>query len=196
MPEAERRRFVRHLQVHWDTYRHRLPPQLNERLENLRRRGKLKVRAGRIEEVVAVDQRRIAVTWRPRGSGATAQLIVDMVVNAMGPNYNIERSTDPLLPFRCAPRVLVSPDALRPGDAHRTFWSLRGCARARQRAAFLCWADVAGRSSRCDRGCGVDPACGAARRASCWALGAVILTGSVALARKGNKSQGTKAAVP
>jgi uncharacterized NAD(P)/FAD-binding protein YdhS len=114
MPEAERRRFVRHVQVHWDTYRHRLPPQLNDRLENLRRSGKLQVRAGRIEEVVALDQHRMAVTWRPRGSGATAQLSVDMVVNATGPNYDLERSTDPLLlSLRAA--GLVSADALRLG---------------------------------------------------------------------------------
>ena len=114
LPEAERRRFVRHVQVHWDTYRHRLPPQLTERLQNLRRSGKLQVRAGRIEAVVALDPRRLAVTWRPRGSDATAQLVVELVVNATGPNYNIERSTDPLMvSLRAA--GLVSPDALRLG---------------------------------------------------------------------------------
>jgi uncharacterized NAD(P)/FAD-binding protein YdhS len=114
LPDAERRRFVRHLQVHWDTYRHRLPPQINERLENLRRSGKLQVRAGRIQDVVALDGRRLAVCWRPRGSGATAQLTVDLVVNATGPNYNIERSTDPLfISLRAA--GLVSSDALQLG---------------------------------------------------------------------------------
>jgi len=114
MPDAERRRFVRHLQVHWESYRHRLPPQITERLENLRLSGKLQVQAGRIQNVVAIDRRRLAVTWRPRGSSATAQLSVDMVVNATGPNYNIERSTDPLITsLRAA--GLVSPDPLRLG---------------------------------------------------------------------------------
>jgi uncharacterized NAD(P)/FAD-binding protein YdhS len=114
MPQGERRRFVRHLQVHWDTYRHRLPPQITERLENLRRSGKLKVRAGRIQDVVALDRRRLAVSWRPRGGGATQQLAVDMLVNATGPNYNIERSTDPLfISLRAA--GLVSQDALQLG---------------------------------------------------------------------------------
>jgi uncharacterized NAD(P)/FAD-binding protein YdhS len=83
-------------------------------LENLRRSGKLRVRAGRIQEVLAVDRGRLAVSWRPRGSGATAQLIVDMVVNATGPNYNIERATDPLIiSLRAA--GLVSADALQLG---------------------------------------------------------------------------------
>jgi uncharacterized NAD(P)/FAD-binding protein YdhS len=114
MPEAERRRFVRHLQVHWETYRHRLPPQLNERLERLRRSGKLNVRAGHIKKVVAIDRRRLAVSWRPRGGSATAQLNVDMVINAMGPNYDIERSTDPLM-ISLRNTGLVTTDALKLG---------------------------------------------------------------------------------
>lgn len=114
MPDAERRRFVRHLQVHWDTYRHRLPPQLNERLENLRRSGKLTVTAGHIENVAAVDPRRLAVSWRPRGSSTTAQLTVDMLINATGPNCDIECSTDPLI-ISLRTAGLVSTDALKLG---------------------------------------------------------------------------------
>ena len=113
MPDAERRRFVRHLQVHWETFRHRLPPQLTERLENLRRSGKLNIRAGRIQEVVAANGR-LAVAWRPRGSAATEQLTVDVLVNATGPNYNIERCADPLIvSLRDSGRV--STDALKLG---------------------------------------------------------------------------------
>jgi len=113
MPDTERRRFVRHLQVHWETFRHRLPPQLTERLENLRRSGKLNIRAGRIQEVVAVGGR-LAVAWRPRGSGATEQLTVDALVNATGPNYNIERSADPLI-VSLRDSGWVSTDALKLG---------------------------------------------------------------------------------
>jgi uncharacterized NAD(P)/FAD-binding protein YdhS len=113
MPDSERRRFVRHLQVHWETYRHRLPPQLTERLENLRLGGKLNIRAGRIQEVVAVG-RRLAVAWRPRGGAATEQLTVDALVNATGPNYNIERCADPLI-VSLRDSGWVSTDALKLG---------------------------------------------------------------------------------
>jgi uncharacterized NAD(P)/FAD-binding protein YdhS len=113
MPDAERRRFVRHLQVHWDTFRHRLPPQLNERLENLRRSGKLQIRAGRIQEIVVVD-RRLRVDWRPRGGAAAEQLMVDMVVNATGPNYSIQRSADPII-VSLRDSGLVSTDPLQLG---------------------------------------------------------------------------------
>jgi uncharacterized NAD(P)/FAD-binding protein YdhS len=131
LPDAERRRFVRHLQVHWDIYRHRLPPQIAERLESLRRSGKLQVSAGRIQDVVALDRRRLAVSWRPRGGSATSQLTVDMLVNATGPNYSIERSTDPLMiSLRAA--GLVSPDPLKLGLRTAPFGA---CLDARGRAS-------------------------------------------------------------
>ena len=113
LPEAERRRFVRHLQVHWEIYRHRLPPQLTARIEALRRSGKLRVMAGRIHRVIARDQQ-LQVWWRPRGSEATATLTVDMIVNATGPNYAIERSADPLL-VSLREAGLVSADAMNLG---------------------------------------------------------------------------------
>jgi uncharacterized NAD(P)/FAD-binding protein YdhS len=113
MPHAERRRFVRHLQVHWDIHRHRLPPQLAERMEALKRSGKLRIGAGRIEAITAQD-RRLKVSWRPRGAKQSAEMTVDMIVNATGPNYNIERSDDALInSLRAA--GLVTPDPLNLG---------------------------------------------------------------------------------
>jgi uncharacterized NAD(P)/FAD-binding protein YdhS len=113
LPEVERRRFVRHLQVHWDIYRHRLPPQLMARIDDLRRCGKLHVNAGRIEHAAAVEGR-LRVSWRPRGAEATATLMVDLIVNATGPNYAIERSVDPLVNALRAAGV-ISSDALSLG---------------------------------------------------------------------------------
>ncbi len=96
LPEAERRRFVRHLQGHWDVHRHRLPPQLAQRIEALRRDGQLAINAGRIDGVTAAGER-LRVTWRRRGSGMRNTLTVDALINAMGPNYRLEDSRDPLL---------------------------------------------------------------------------------------------------
>jgi uncharacterized NAD(P)/FAD-binding protein YdhS len=112
LPEAERRRFVRHLHVHWDTYRHRLPPQLAARIETLRRAGKLRIMAGRIQRVIARD-RQLQVSWLSRG-GNEASLTVDLVVNATGPDYAIQRSVDPLF-MSLREAGLVSSDALNLG---------------------------------------------------------------------------------
>jgi uncharacterized NAD(P)/FAD-binding protein YdhS len=111
LPEVERRRFVRHLQAHWDVHRHRLPPQLGARIASLRDSGKLQVNAGRIDSVTAAGEQ-LRVAWRPRGSrGLPETMTVDLVVNATGPDYSLRRSTDPLLNSLWAVG-LVSEDAL------------------------------------------------------------------------------------
>jgi uncharacterized NAD(P)/FAD-binding protein YdhS len=113
LPEIERRRFVRHVQTHWDIHRHRLPPQLATRIEHLRRAGRLHVSAGRIQHI-AVMEHRLRVSWRPRGSAESKTLVADLVVNATGPNYSIERSRDPLTSaLRTA--GLITSDALQLG---------------------------------------------------------------------------------
>jgi uncharacterized NAD(P)/FAD-binding protein YdhS len=113
LPLAEQRRFVRHLQAHWDIHRHRLPPQWGARIASLRRNGQLRVNAGRIDSVTAAGEQ-LRVSWRPRGSGATATLTVDLVVNATGPDYALMRGAVPLLnSLRAA--GLVSEDALNLG---------------------------------------------------------------------------------
>ena len=96
LPPSERRRFVRHLQPHWDVHRHRLPPQMGARIAALRSSGKLRVNAGRIDAITA-DGERLRVTWRPRGGRSPLTLAVDCVVNATGPGYGLEASTNPLL---------------------------------------------------------------------------------------------------
>jgi uncharacterized NAD(P)/FAD-binding protein YdhS len=110
LPESEQRRFVRHLQAHWDIHRHRLPPQLGARIGSLRRSGRLQVNAGRIDSVTAAGEQ-LRVAWRPRGGGPRATLTVDLLVNATGPDYVLKRSADPLLnSLRAA--GLLSEDAL------------------------------------------------------------------------------------
>jgi uncharacterized NAD(P)/FAD-binding protein YdhS len=101
------------LQAHWDTHRHRLPPQLAARLAALRRSGKLKVNAGRIDSMTA-SGRQLRVSWRPRGGGGAATLMVDLVVNATGPDYSLGEAADPPLDsLRAA--GLVCADALNLG---------------------------------------------------------------------------------
>ncbi|HEY2676020.1 MAG TPA: FAD/NAD(P)-binding protein [Steroidobacteraceae bacterium] len=113
LPEIERRRFVRHLQVHWDIHRHRLPPQLTLGIECLRRAGRLRIAAGRIQHIAPLDHR-LRVSWRPRGSTDSKTQLADLVVNATGPNYSIERSRDPLVRALQA-AGMISPDALQLG---------------------------------------------------------------------------------
>jgi uncharacterized NAD(P)/FAD-binding protein YdhS len=95
LSERDRARFLRHLRAHWDTYRHRLPPQILQRVDTLRNTQRLKIHAGRIVHMEPQGER-IAVTWRTRHSGQTQSLLADRVVNCTGPDYAIQRSQDPL----------------------------------------------------------------------------------------------------
>jgi uncharacterized NAD(P)/FAD-binding protein YdhS len=129
-PDGERRRFVRHLQAHWDTHRHRLPPQLAARIEALRRSGRMRVNGGRIESVEAAGDQ-LRVIWHRRGAAAAAgsaaasepapeTLTVDLLVNAMGPDYVLKRSADPLM-SSLRDAGLVSADALNLGVRTSTY---------------------------------------------------------------------------
>jgi uncharacterized NAD(P)/FAD-binding protein YdhS len=60
-------RFVRHLRARWEVHRHRLPPQLWQRVEALRNQQRLQVHAGRILRLRVLGEQ-IQVTWRPRGA--------------------------------------------------------------------------------------------------------------------------------
>jgi uncharacterized NAD(P)/FAD-binding protein YdhS len=92
----DRKRFTRHLQCYWDICRHRLPARVFEHIQGLRQSGKLQLHAGRIQTMTP-QGKQIRVIWKPRGDLNSATLMVDAVVNATGPDYNLQRTQDPLL---------------------------------------------------------------------------------------------------
>lgn len=95
LPERDRVRFLRHVRAHWDIHRHRLPPELVQRLDELLRLQRLQFHAGHIQRFAAKGEQ-IEVTWRPRGTQTTRSHVFDRVVNCTGPDYAVARSTDPL----------------------------------------------------------------------------------------------------
>jgi uncharacterized NAD(P)/FAD-binding protein YdhS len=110
LPPAERRRFLRHAQAYWDIHRHRLPPRMAQRIDHMRRSGRLQIYPGRIRQLVPEGDE-LRVVWRRRGSAENESFSVDAVINATGPDYAIRRSADPL--FRSLrEQGLVSPDDL------------------------------------------------------------------------------------
>jgi uncharacterized NAD(P)/FAD-binding protein YdhS len=113
LPLQEQARFVRHLQAHWDTHRHRLPPQVAQRLAQVKASGRLQVNAGRVQHVQALAGR-LRAAWLPRGERQAKTLDVDMIVNATGPDYVLARSAEPLL-RSLQSRDLIAPDALNLG---------------------------------------------------------------------------------
>lgn len=95
LPQRDRARFLEHLRAYWDIHRHRLPSEVLQHIELLRRTGRLHVHAGRILKVEPHGER-IALTWRPRGASDTCAMVVDWLINCTGPDYAITRSREPL----------------------------------------------------------------------------------------------------
>ena len=91
--EAEKRTFSRHLRPFWDVHRHRIAPQIAERLREAREKGGLEIHRGHITDMSFRDGS-CRVSYRtPRGTEA---LFVDTVVNCTGPASDLEKIPDPL----------------------------------------------------------------------------------------------------
>jgi uncharacterized NAD(P)/FAD-binding protein YdhS len=110
LPSAERRRFLRHAQSYWDIHRHRLPSHMAQRIDDMRRSGRLRMYAGRIRQLVPEGDE-LRVVWRRRGRSENESFAVNVVINATGPDYAIKRSSDPLVRSLQA-QGLVSADDL------------------------------------------------------------------------------------
>lgn len=110
---ADRRRFAEHLRPWWDAHRHRAPREALAHVADLRARGALAVRAGRLV-AAEPDGRGVVVGVRPRGADTIEVLHVDRVVNATGPDTDLARSGGPLYADLLA-RGHVTQDALRLG---------------------------------------------------------------------------------
>ncbi len=108
---AERGRFLRHLRPWWDVHRHRLAPQVADRLAAMEASGQLRVVAGKTLGFDAVDGG-VALNWRPRGQNEAETLRVRRVVNCTGPLGDLARTADPLLV------ALRDGGAIRPDAAH------------------------------------------------------------------------------
>lgn len=84
LPVDVRSRLLRHARAYWDVDRHRLAPEVADRLSRVLRSGRLRVRAARILAGAATP-RGIELTLRPRGkSGRVASQRFARVINCTG----------------------------------------------------------------------------------------------------------------
>lgn len=109
----ERLRFLRHLRPYWDVHRHRIAPEISDRLQRMERDGRLSFRAGKLLSVMR-DGESAQVAWRPRGKDTAEELAVRRIVNCTGPRGNLARSGEPLLE-QLFERGRIRPDACRIG---------------------------------------------------------------------------------
>jgi len=95
-PEIERRRFLRHVQPYWDSHRHRLAPEVAEKLTAARASGTMQALSGRLLKI-NVDQDKINVHYRPRGFAESKVVQTQYVVNCTGPCADPRQTSSDLM---------------------------------------------------------------------------------------------------
>ena len=143
LTEADRRRFLRHVQPFWDVHRHQLPPAVGRRIHELLQSGRLKILAARILSC-STRARRAVVDLRRRKGGRVESMEFDQVINCSGPDGDPRRSQSVLIRSLVADGTLVpAPTGLgvladrhgrlrsRAGDAVRGLYYLGPWLRAR-----------------------------------------------------------------
>jgi uncharacterized NAD(P)/FAD-binding protein YdhS len=113
LPPAERTRFLRHLRPWWDVHRHRMPPEIADRIDRLMRLGRLTVTAGRI---TAYERKPAGFDVHYRSPRHDAQQLPDVsrIINCSGPACDFDRIKNPLIE-RMLRRGQARPDPLRLG---------------------------------------------------------------------------------
>lgn len=113
LPEAERRRFLRHLAPYWDTHRHRAAVPIAQQVESERQAGTLVSMAGRLRALVR-DGSLWCAEIAARGQTQPRSMQVACVINCTGPSSDVRSVKDPLLQALLARGALL-PDALALG---------------------------------------------------------------------------------
>ena len=110
LSSPQRAQFLRHLRSHWEVLRHRLAPPLSRELEELRTRGRLRVRAGRLLRARRVNDA-VEVLIRERGFAHASREEFDVVVRATGFDTDVDRTSHPLV-SQLRDSGLISADPL------------------------------------------------------------------------------------
>jgi uncharacterized NAD(P)/FAD-binding protein YdhS len=113
LPLAERARFLRHVRPWWDVHRHRLPPEIAQRVDRLLRLGHLTVTPGRITAYQPAAHG-VDVHFRSSRDGIGRLDGIGRIINCSGPGADFERIRNPLLQ-QLLHRGQARPDAFRLG---------------------------------------------------------------------------------
>ena len=131
LPMEERRRFLRHARPFWEVHRHRIAPEVADRIDAARRSGRLEVRAGRLRGLELTAHGIDAVIDTPRSrlrgldgpahgtvaagdGGLVWRLSAGAMINAVGPACDYARIRHPLV-RSLLDQGLARPDPLRLG---------------------------------------------------------------------------------
>lgn len=110
---AAQARFLRHLRPWWDVHRHRLAPEVAQRVAQLQAEGRLECLVGSLISAHP-DGDAALVTWRRRHTQVQESRRFDRIILCTGPQADITCDPQPLLGQLLA-NGLARPDAHRLG---------------------------------------------------------------------------------
>lgn len=106
---TQRQQFLRHARAWWDTFRHRMPIRVADRLSALMKSGDLEVRAGRIRSYERTNGELSVKITHPRRTDAVLQ--PKHIVNCTGPRTDFSVLSSPIV-LDARRRRLIKADQL------------------------------------------------------------------------------------
>ncbi|MGU3400794.1 FAD/NAD(P)-binding protein [Brucellaceae bacterium D45D] len=96
LPLSERESFLRHLRPWWDVHRHRMAPQVADRIAAARMSGQLQIEAGRLLSI-REGEAGVTIRYRRRHGGEQAELHVATIIDCRGGNPRFSTTRNPVL---------------------------------------------------------------------------------------------------
>jgi uncharacterized NAD(P)/FAD-binding protein YdhS len=115
LPQAEKRRFLRHVRPYWEVHRHRAAPETAKFIDEQRSNGKIEIHAGRIIDCKEIDSNKkdagVEITYRERKGGEEHHLTVGRIINCTATETDCRSVRDSLVSSLLA-QGLARPDPL------------------------------------------------------------------------------------
>lgn len=109
-----RQSFLRHARPFWDIHRHRLAPEVADRIDAMQASGQLVIAAGKIREIAVDAEGHAICKYRARGGKTGYAFRAVRVINCTGPTGDILAGHDDLVRDLLR-QGLARPDPLRLG---------------------------------------------------------------------------------
>lgn len=107
LPAVEKRRFLRHARPWWDVHRHRMAPEIHDRIAAAKASGSFATFAARLA-AVEEEGAGVRVRYVPRGTTTERTIQADYVIDCRGHSSDLHATANPLL------RALFADGRLRP----------------------------------------------------------------------------------
>ena len=113
LSQEDKQKFLRHLSSLWGIFRHRLSPQIADRIQAARDNGQLEVKAARLQNATQAEGK-LQALLKLRGRQEPKTIAVQRIINCTGPQGNYTRIAMPLVQNLLS-QSLISADDLQLG---------------------------------------------------------------------------------